>query len=349
MVVKQNKLLRIGFFIFLSFLLFVAAILVLGRKRNMFQQSIKISTVFRDVRGLKVGNNVRFTGIEVGAIVNMSILSDTAVYVELSMDKKVIPYIKKDSRATIGSEGLMGSKIVIILPGNPGSESIEAGDQIPAIDAVEIDDILKEIKLSSEKISQVANNLIDITQKINDGDGIFGKMFTDSELTEQIELSGKNIAGLTNNLNELIGKINSGQGLIGKLFTDADFASRLDTTIINLKDVSRNLEDFSSRLNRGEGALGKLFGDTALAGGFSQISRDMESTMQNLSAVSGKLNDENNALNKFIADPEFADSVEVMLFNLNKGILEVTAASEALQRSGLVRAFSKDKNKKKGE
>ena len=108
---KYNSL-RIGFFIFIGFLLFVAAILILGRKRNMFKPTINISTVFRDVRGLKVGNNVRFTGIEVGTIVAITILSDTAVNVEMSMERQVIPYIKKNSVATIGNDGLMGNKIV---------------------------------------------------------------------------------------------------------------------------------------------------------------------------------------------------------------------------------------------
>ena len=94
---KKIKPIRLGLFIFISFLLFVSAILILGRKRNMFQQTIKISTVFKDVKGLRVGNNIRFTGIDVGSIVDMSILSDTAVSVVFSIDKHVVPYIKKEA------------------------------------------------------------------------------------------------------------------------------------------------------------------------------------------------------------------------------------------------------------
>ena len=71
----KNRSIRVGLFIFLSFLLFVLAILILGRKRNMFQPTIKITTIFSDVRGLKVGNNVRFSGIEVGAVVGISIIT----------------------------------------------------------------------------------------------------------------------------------------------------------------------------------------------------------------------------------------------------------------------------------
>jgi phospholipid/cholesterol/gamma-HCH transport system substrate-binding protein len=342
---KKNRAIRVGLFIFLSFILFVGAILILGRKRNMFQPTIRISTVFRDVRGLKIGNNVRFTGIEVGAVVGISILSDTAVVVELSMDKSVIPYIKKDSKATIGTEGLMGSKIVIILPGTSGVGSIKAGDQLAALDPVEIDDIVKEIKTSSEKISEVANNLIEITEKINRGDGIFGKLFTDSELTLQIEKSGKNITELSANLNQLIDKINSGRGTVGKLFVDTVFANRLDSAGINIAQTSQNLQELTRKINEGEGVASRLFADTSLTDNFYRASRNLEAILTNLSEVSEKINREDNALHKFIADPEFADSVEGMLNNLNTAIVEVTEASEAIQRSGLVRAFSKDEEK----
>ncbi len=341
---KKLRAIRLGLFIFIAFILFVSAILILGRKTNMFQQSIKISTVFKNVRGLRVGNNVRFTGIDVGAVVNISILSDTAVSVLFSIEKNVIPYIKKDSRATVGTEGVMGNTIVIILPGTPGSAPVEPGDELPSIESVEFDDIIKEIKRSSEKISKVADNLIDITEKINRGDGIFGKLFTDSDLTAEIDRTGRNIQLLSKNLNELSEKINKGEGLIGRILMDTTFADRLDITTENVALISENLQDFTKRVNEGEGILGQLFTDTTTSS-FIQFSSDLKIILNNLAEVSTKLNDENNALNKFIADTAFADSVGVMLNRLNEGIVEVTEASEAIQRSGLVRAFSKNEEK----
>lgn len=345
MVQNRTKNLRVGFFIFMAFVLFVGAILILGQKQSLFQQSIRISAVFSDVSGLQVGNNVRFTGIQVGTIMNISILSDTSVNVELSINKSVVPYIKKDSKATIGTEGLMGNTIVILLPGTSGTSNIEPGDVLPSINPVSIDDIIKEIKISSEKISKVANNLIEITEKINRGDGIFGKLFTDSELTAQIDRTGENIASLSNNLSEITSRINEGQGTVGKLFVDTAFSQQIDSASINIKLISKNLEEFTDKINQGEGILGNLMVDTTINDNFYQASKNLETVLANLSEVSKKLNDKDNALNRFIADPAFADSVDVMLNNLNEGIIEVTAASEALQRSGMVRAFSK-KNKK---
>ncbi len=278
---------------------------------------------------------------------SINIISDSSVNVEFSINKSVVPYIKKDSKATIGTEGLMGNTIIIILPGTSGTSNIVPGDQLPSVNPVSIDDIIKEIKKSSEKISEVANNLIDITEKINRGDGIFGKLFTDSELTTEIDRTGKNIASLSNNLSEITGRINQGEGTMGKLFIDTTFSQRLDSAAINVTLISRNLEEFTDKMNQGEGILGNLLADSSIAGDFNKANKNLGIVLSNLSEVSRKLNDKNNALNKFIADTAFADSVDVMLNNLNKGIVEVTKASDALQRSGVVRAFSKKDKKKK--
>ena len=342
---KRLKNVRLGLFIFIAFLLFVGGILILGRKRGMFQQTIKVTTVFSDIRGLRVGSNVRFTGIDVGAITNITILSDTAVLVTFSIDRNVVPFVKNDSRTTIGTEGLMGSTIVLLLPGSPDSESIQPGDQLGSIEPVGFDDIIFEIQTSSAKIAKVADNLIEITEKINRGDGIFGKLFTDSELTEEIDKTARSIESLTRNLNNISAKINAGEGLVGRILIDEEFAGRLDSTTRSIAVVTKNLEDLTTGIKRGEGMLGQIMTDTVSQEGLNKIGYDLERAVANLAEVSEKLNDENNALHKFIADPAVADSVEVLLYNLNTGIIEVTEASEALKRSGLVRAFSKDEEK----
>jgi phospholipid/cholesterol/gamma-HCH transport system substrate-binding protein len=343
---KYNSL-RIGFFIFIGFLLFVAAILILGRKRNMFKPTINISTVFRDVRGLKVGNNVRFTGIEVGTIVAITILSDTAVNVEMSMERQVIPYIKKNSVATIGNDGLMGNKIVIILPGTPGTEVVSPGDILPSIKPVEIDDIIADIQNTSTKISQVANNLIEITNKINHGDGLFGKVFTDSDFSEDIERSGRNIARLSKNLAEITGKLNDGKGIMGKVLFDPEFSAQWETTTENLAEISGNLQILSENINHGDGILGKMITDTAMADNFFNASQYLETVLQNLSELSVKLNNERNALHKFITDTAFADSIEVLLGRVNQGVVEVSAAAETLKSSKLLGGSAKREKKKK--
>jgi hypothetical protein len=60
-----------------------------------------------------------------------------------------------------------------------------------------------------------------------------------------------------------------------------------------------------------------------------------------------KLNNDSSALNLLIDNPNFADSLEILLERINVGVQEATEASEAIQNSGLIRMFSKDKDEEK--
>ena len=90
------------------------------RSSNYSEAPFVLSGVFKDVAGLQAGNNVRFSGINVGTVENISIVSDTSVRVEILIDESTRKFIKKDAVASIGSEGLMGNKILIINPGTGG-------------------------------------------------------------------------------------------------------------------------------------------------------------------------------------------------------------------------------------
>lgn len=330
-------------------LILIVAIIIVGREQNLFRSTMTIYTNFNDVKGLKIGNNVRLTGIEVGSVVDMVILSDTSVSVEMSIDSDVAHFIRKNSTASIANDGLMGNKIMVILPGTNDSPSIEQGDILRSVMPVEIDDIINEIKLSSEKINVVSSNLIGITDKINRGDGIFGKIFTDTTFTRNLDRTSENVTEITDNLIQISNKVNSGYGVLGKLLTDTTFTLGLDTASRNLNQISQNLIDITDKINKGEGIFGRLFTDTSLTNNLYLTSRNLEASTYNLYELSKTLNNDKSALGTFIADTTFSDSLQVLLRRLNEGIKEATEASEAIQRSGLIRLFSKDPDKQKSK
>lgn len=339
---------RLGIFITGGVILFVIIFYLIGSKQNMFSTSVKVTTIFRDVIGLREGANVRFTGIDVGAVSKLTILSDSSVLVEMAIDRKVTQFIKKNSTATIGSQGLMGNRILILLPGSPDQASIEQGDQLPSQPPVEMDEILKEIKTSSERITVVSGNLIDITRKMNRGEGIFGKIFTDTAFAA-------NLAKTSQNLRILSDGINRGEGFVGKLMADPAFAADLDSTARYIAEISSNLEGITDKVNRGEGVIGKLFTDTAFTVNIYQASENLNASTRNLENVTGNLitltetmNSGQGTFNKMLVDSVFADSLDVALRNLNETLIQVRKASESLQHSGMVRAFSK-KSRKQAE
>lgn len=349
MAKNKKYLLRVGLFVSISVFIFVAAIIIVGREQNFFKSTMKINSTFHDVKGLKIGNNVRFTGIEVGSVVDLVISSDTTVEVELSIDKEIAHFIRKNSVATIGNEGLMGNKILILLPGSEESPSIEEGDVLRSIEPIEIDDIMKEVQASALKINEVSQNLIGITEKINRGDGIFGKIFTDTSITVNIDKTARNATKISQNLIDISDKVNNGEGLLGKLFTDTTFSMELDSASQSFNKISDNLLEITGKVNRGEGIFGRLFTDTSITNNIYLTSKNLESTTANLYELTEQMNSTGNAINTLVADTTFSDSLALFMKRLNEAVIEVTRASESIKNSGLINLFSKDKDKKKME
>jgi len=343
---QRKKAINIGLFISLGILIFITGIYIVGKQQNLFGNPLKIMAIFRDIKGLKIGDKVLFSGIDIGTVSSIELMSDTRVKTGFTIKKDVVKLIKQDSKVTIANEGLMGGKIVIILPGSGQSPSVSEDDILETIEQVDIDEILKEVKKSSENIKFVSRNLLDITDKINRGDGIFGKIFADTTVMENIDITSRNINIISENLVEISEKANRGQGLLGKLFADTLFSRQLDSAGYNLQIITGDIAQITDKVNAGEGVFGRLFTDTLLTHNLYLSSINLEKTTRNLTEFSHRLTDNDNALSRLIADTAFADSLEFFMHQLNTGIREVTRSSEAIQNSGLIRLFSRKKGKK---
>ena len=152
--------------------------------------------------GLKVGSNVRFSGINIGTVDFIQIETDTSVKVELLLQKEVQKFIRKDSRASIGSEGLMGDKILVISPGSSGEQQAEENDFLVSETPVDMDDILASVKVSTENLEIITDQLAAITYNINNGDGIISKMIRDDKFSNTINKTMNNLEQGTKGLSE---------------------------------------------------------------------------------------------------------------------------------------------------
>src|ERR1700744_3278992 len=123
----------------------VAGIFIIGNKKNMFGDTFPIYGTFKNVGGLQVGNNIRFAGINVGTVEGITIVNDTTVRVDMRLQHRVKPFLKTDARASIGSDGLMGDKLVVITPGETGESILEKGGQISTTSPVDIDRMISKL------------------------------------------------------------------------------------------------------------------------------------------------------------------------------------------------------------
>lgn len=199
---SKRHALKLGIFVTAGTLLFIIAIYMLGRQKNIFGTTFTLSTAVKDVSGLMIGNNVRYSGINVGTVEDIVIISDTMVLIDMVIENDVRKFIKKDSKAVIGSEGLMGNKIVSILPGSAGGQAVENGDIILSARPIDINDILLSLQRTGENVEHITEDLASVMHDISHGKGTVGKILTDSAFAETIHNSLLNIEEGTEGFSE---------------------------------------------------------------------------------------------------------------------------------------------------
>jgi phospholipid/cholesterol/gamma-HCH transport system substrate-binding protein len=268
----SNKV-KLGIFISLGMLLLILGIYFIGERQQFFRSTFRLNGIFKNVSGLQIGNNVRLSGVNVGTIDNITIISDTSVSVEIMIDEKARQFIKKDAIASIGSEGLMGNKALIINPGTGGKKRIESGDFIATSMPIDIDSILLKVKTTIEYTADITGDLASMTKNIESGNGTIGRLIMDPEWRKTFEttfinlkngsndfrilmakandiddvlLSIKetiaNTSNITNDLASITKNLESGNGTFGRLLMDPKTANNIDSTFISLKDSAVGLK-----------------------------------------------------------------------------------------------------------
>lgn len=172
---------KIGIFTLVGFVILVIGIFVIGSKKNMFGETFSIFGTFKNVGGLQVGNNIRFAGINVGTVEGITIVNDTTVRVDMRLQQRLKPFLKTDAMASIGSDGLMGDKLVIIAPGETGESILAKGGQIKTTNPVDFDKVIAKITRVVDNAEAITGSLASISGEISGGKGSLGKLiYTDS-------------------------------------------------------------------------------------------------------------------------------------------------------------------------
>jgi phospholipid/cholesterol/gamma-HCH transport system substrate-binding protein len=176
---------RLGFFVASGLALLMIGIFYIGKQKNLFHSVFGVNTAFKNIGGLEVGSNVRFSGIKVGTVDNIRIVNDTTVRVHMIIDKDVQKFIKTDSYVNINSDGLIGDKIVNIGQGS-GGEPVKEGQFLPSSEPVETDAILASLSVTGQNAEVVSGQLAEILYKVNHGNGTIAKLIKDTIIAENL-------------------------------------------------------------------------------------------------------------------------------------------------------------------
>lgn len=304
MAKEGNMNVRLGLFVLIGTALLVVGLYLLGSKRGLFSSTITVSAEFRQVGGLRPGNNVRYAGINVGTVERLSIINDSTVRVEMAIRADQAEHLRSNAVATIGSDGLMGNKLVNLEAGDGPGEALTEGAVLPTSVPLDTDAMLRTLDLTNENLAAITTDLRQLAERLNRPGSVLD-LFSDTVLAAQLrsslgELNATAAAahGATSQLNALVGDVRAGKGAIGTLVSDPvaeqqvkDLLLRLQQLSDSLAQASGRVDRFSAGLNDPKGLAHAMTQDTALA-------NDVRRTLGNLEQGSATLNENLKALQR---------------------------------------------------
>ncbi len=314
----KKRSLIVGLFVLIGLIILVAGILVLGSQQNRFSKNIQVTAYFHDVKGLKVGNNVWFSGVKVGIVKQIAFENVESVRVVMHIEEKSSQYIRKDVNASIGSDGLIGNSIVNLEGGTASAPAIVAGDHISTKENGGVEAMLHTLQINNENLLEITKNFAALSANLVEGKGSVGALLADESIAVSLKESLASMQSAMGSVDRsmknvvtLTGKLNSNQGLIHDLTTDTAVFASLRSSAAQLQGVTQ----------------------TANA------------LMANLDEVSNRLNDKDNAIGVLTNDPATAEEIKQILRNLNLSTEKLDENMEALQSNFLLRGFFKRRAK----
>lgn len=301
---STTQKIRVGIFVVVGTIILVIALYFIGSRQHIFSKNIQLHAVFDNVSGLQVGNNVRYSGINLGTVTEIEMKAVGEIIVEMSIAEKSAHFIKKNAIASINSDGLVGSMVVNIVPGNKQPQAaVVSGDTIQSENSISTNDMLKTLSKTNDNVAVLSDDLVKVISQISEGKGTLGMLINDTVMSQNIQQVVVDLrktsegAGLAmSEINQIISKINYDESAAAVILSDTAAANQMKTVFANLEkssdDVSaitQNLDDYIEEIKSGKGALHYLTQDETFV-------EEIDTTMIQIKEASEKLNQTLEAL-----------------------------------------------------
>ncbi|MFT3826042.1 MAG: MlaD family protein [Chitinophagaceae bacterium] len=315
---KSKRAVIVGIFVAVGILIFLVAVFTLGGQQKTFVKAIELTAVFDDVSGLQQGNNVWFSGVKIGTVRKIEFVSGAQVKVTLHVEKKAQEFIRKDAKAKISTDGLIGNKIIIIYGGTQAAGSIEGGELLAVEKALSTDDMMATLQENNLNLIEITRDFKTISKKLAAGEGTLGKLLKDPSL-----------------FNEL-------QHTIGTL----QVAAR------NSNKLTENIADYTSKLHSPGTLANDLVSDTVIIPNLKRATEQLNLASANALALADNLKDATSDLDNtatpagmVLHDEKTANELRAIIHNLNSSSVKLDENLEALQHNFLLRGFFKKREK----
>jgi phospholipid/cholesterol/gamma-HCH transport system substrate-binding protein len=315
----------VGIFILFAIAILVVTIFTLGGQKKSFVKSYTLHAVFNDVGGLLKGGNIWFSGMKVGTVKSISFFGDSQVEVTMSIENLAQQHIHKDALAKVGSDGLIGNKIILIYGGSESSPPAQANDFLHVETAISTDDMMATLQANNKNLLEITSDFKNISKKMNSGQGMVATLLNDTVIVRTAKHT----------------------------LHDAELAvANFKMLSEKSKIISDHLATLSANLDRPGHSLHDIASDTVMYGmlkktmtNIDEASRAIALATGNLQKASGKLNENKSVAGVLINDPASAGALKTTLSNLESSSRKLNEDLEALQHTFLLRGFFRKRSK----
>jgi phospholipid/cholesterol/gamma-HCH transport system substrate-binding protein len=319
----QWSKLKVGSVITLALIVLIMAVFFAGNIGDLFARKVELKATFRDVGGLRKGAPVWLFGTEIGAVEGIHLNPTYGIVVNMSINRSALPYIKKNSNASVLTMGLLGDKYVEISAGSPSAELIKPQEMIQGVAQIELQDVVKTGAVTIQTMTEFIKKLEGLVSKIEAGEGTFAKFFTDPSVYN-------NLNKTAHSLSLVAEELRTSQGTLRMLIDDPALYKKVMTVASNLEETTRMIKESS-------GTLKRLVEDPAIYNKIEEAASHIESLSAKLETFGTKMGESQGTLKKLIEDPSLYE-------DLDKGAKQLSSILGQIDKGeGLATAFLKDK------
>jgi phospholipid/cholesterol/gamma-HCH transport system substrate-binding protein len=231
---------KLGLLVVAGLIFLVLTLYMIGQNRNLFGTSITLTAVVDNVNGLVPGNSVRFKGMNIGTVRSINMENDSSIFIQLAVQKRMQDFIRKNSLTSISTDGLMGNKLLQIIPQEGMGDFILEGDTLFAQAGLDTEGMLRTLESTGDHVEKTFYHLANVAEKLNQSQALW-EILSDSLLVNDIRLTAQDIreagneaARMANSGRRLIEQLEQGDGLAHQLFLDTLMPDQLSQSIDQL-------------------------------------------------------------------------------------------------------------------
>lgn len=293
---KNRRAVVVGIVLVLGLLLFAIGVFTLGGQKHSFSSSFPLKAVFQDVSGLQKGNNIWFSGVKVGTISSVHFSPAADVIVTMDVDNDVQKFIHSDALAKVGTDGLIGNRIIVIYGGTPAAPLVSPGDTLGVRADAGLDGLMDTLQQNNRNLLAITTAFRKLSDDLLAGKGTIGQLLTHDDMAKSLQTTldalhraSENADALTANLSQYSHRLNEPGTFANDIVSDTVVFHKLRSSINEIHEAAANIRQASEKLNQPGSPAGMLLNDSAAAA-------DLRETLRHLNEGTAKFDENMEAL-----------------------------------------------------